>query len=141
MPLAMSSPVFWGGVPFAVSAFFETSCPVNMAAAHAQRDVGFIAVSATGQKSPVVWLTSGPGDASAPHLARYGTSRLLASWSEGTDAKLSVLSAAGAVLEGPITASVGVAERDAFGRWPSGDVGWAEGAGAALHVSRLRFCP
>ena len=105
------------------------------------RDVGFIAVSATGQKSPVVWLTSGPGDAAAPHLARYGTSQLLASWREGTDAKLAVLNAAGAVLEGPISASVGVAERDDFGRWPSGDVGFAEGAGAALHVSRVRFCP
>ena len=105
------------------------------------RDVGFIAVSAQGQKSPVVWLASGAGDEAAPHLARYGTSQLLASWREGADSKLAVLSAAGAVLEGPITASVGVAERDDVGRWPSGDVGWAEGAGAALHVSRVRFCP
>lgn len=104
------------------------------------RDVGFIAINAQGTKSPVVWLTSGTGDESAPHLARYGTSQLLASWREGADSKLAVLSASGAVLEGPVTASVGLADRDDFSRWPSGDVGWAEGAGASLRVSRVRYC-
>ncbi len=105
------------------------------------RDVGFIAVSAGGQKSAVVWLTGGTGDETAPHLARYGSTQFLASWREGADAKLAVVSAAGAVVEGPVTANVGVAERDDFGRWPSGDVGWAEGAGASLRVSRVRSCP
>ena len=101
------------------------------------RDVGFIALDAQLRKSPVVWLTGGTGDESAPHLARYGASQLLASWREGADTKLAVLSPAGAVVEGPITAPVGVADRDDFARWPAGEVGWAEGAGNALHVSRL----
>lgn len=104
------------------------------------RDVGFIALSAQRQKSPVVWVTSGSGDETAPHLAPYGSSRLLASWQEGSAAKLAVLDAAGAVVEGPVTAAVTVADRDDFGRWPTGDVGWAAGAGASLRVSKLRFC-
>ncbi len=104
------------------------------------RDVGFIAIDAQQRKSPVVWLTGGTGDESAPHLARYGAGKLLASWKDGSDAKLAVLSAAGAVLEGPVTAPVGVADRDDFTRWPSGDVGWAEGAGSVLHVTRVRAC-
>lgn len=106
----------------------------------ASRDVGFIALDAQQRKSPVVWLTTGAGDESAPHLARYGASQLLASWREGADSKLAVLSAAGAVMEGPVTAAVGVADRDDFARWPGGDVGWAEGAGGSLRVSRVRAC-
>ncbi len=82
----------------------------------------------------------GSGDESAPHLARYGAQRLLASWREGTDSKLAVLSAAGAVLEGPVTAAVQVADRDDFARWPSGEVGWAAGGGNSLQVSRVRSC-
>ena len=104
------------------------------------RDVGFIAIDSQQRKSPVVWLTGGAGDESASHLARYGADRLLASWKEGADSKLAVLSAAGAVVEGPVTAPVRVADRDDFTRWPSGDVGWAEGAGNALHVTRVRAC-
>lgn len=104
------------------------------------RDVGFIAIDAQQRKSPVVWLTGGTGDESAPHLARYGTGQLLASWKEGSDSKLAVLSTAGAILEGPLTVPVAVADRDDFARWPSGDVGWASGAGSALRVSRVRAC-
>ncbi|MDP1822335.1 MAG: hypothetical protein Q8L48_03805 [Archangium sp.] len=106
----------------------------------ASRDVGFIAIDAQQRKSPVVWLTSAAGDESAPHLARYGAGGLLASWREGSASKLAVLSPAGVVVEGPITAPVGVADRDDFTRWPSGDVGWAEGAGRMLRVSRVRAC-
>jgi hypothetical protein len=107
----------------------------------ASRDVGFIAIDAQQRKSPVVWLTSAAGDESAPHLARYGAGQLLASWREGADSKLAVLSPAGAIVEGPVTAPVQVADRDDFARWPSGDVGWAEGGGNALRVTRVRACP
>jgi hypothetical protein len=104
------------------------------------RDVGFIALDAQLRKSAVVWLTGGSGDESAPHLARYGAQKLLASWREGADTKLAVLSAAGAVLEGPVSATVQVADRDDFARFPSGDVGWAAGGGNSLQVSRVRSC-
>lgn len=104
------------------------------------RDVGFIALDAQLRKGPTVWLTSAAGDESTPHLARYGAQHLLASWREGADSKLAVVSAAGVVVEGPVTAPVGLAERDDFGRWPGGDVGWAEGAGSSLRVSRVRAC-
>lgn len=104
------------------------------------RDVGFIALDAQLRKSPVVWLTGGTGGETAPHLARYGQSQLLASWREGSDTRLAVLSAAGAVLEGPVTAAVQVADRDDFARYPSGDVGWASGGGSRLQVTRVRSC-
>lgn len=106
----------------------------------ASRDVGFIALDAQLRKSATVWLTSAAGDESTPHLARYGAQHLLASWREGADSKLAVVSAAGVIVEGPVTAPVGLAERDDFGRWPGGDVGWAEGAGGSLRVSRVRAC-
>lgn len=93
------------------------------------RDVGFIAFDAQLRKSPTVWLTSAAGDESTPHLARYGAQQLLASWRDGADSKLAVVSAAGVIVEGPVTAPVGLAERDDFGRWPGGDVGWAEERG------------
>ena len=62
------------------------------------------------------------------------------SWREGSGDKVAVLSAAGAFLEGPLTASVGLADRDDFAQLPGGDVGWAEGAGGALRISRVRWC-
>lgn len=104
------------------------------------RDVGFLAW--TGQPSPagVVWLAAGAADESEPHLARYGSDRLLASWREGGAERLAVLSAAGAVLEGPAPAEVGLAERDDFATFPSGDVAWARGVGPRLEVRRVRAC-
>ena len=106
----------------------------------ASRDVGFIAFDAQLRKSAVVWLTSGAGDESVSHLARYGRGQFLVSWREGADDKLAVLSAAGAVVEGPLTAPVGLADRDDFAQFPGGDVGWAEGAGGSLRISRVRWC-
>ena len=104
------------------------------------RDVAFRTISSQGTPGPVVWLAMGAGDERAPHLARYGADRLLASWVEGGDSKLAVLSAAGVVLEGPVTASVAVDVRDDFARYPGGDVGWASGGGGQLQVSRIRSC-
>jgi hypothetical protein len=106
----------------------------------ASRDVGFIAFDAQLRKSAVVWLTSAAGDETVSHLARYGTGQFLVSWKEGADDKLAVLSAAGAFVEGPISAAVGLADRDDFAQLPGGDVGWAEGAGSGLRISRVRSC-
>lgn len=101
------------------------------------RDVGFLTITASRQKGPTVWLTS--SEASGPNLARYGD-RLLAAWHEGGAQKLAVLSPAGAVLEGPVTAGGGWTARDDFATWPSGHVGWAQGSGSRLIVTRVRHC-
>jgi hypothetical protein len=99
----------------------------------AHRDVGFVTITAQRQKGGVVWLTS--SEASGPNLARYGE-HLLAAWHEGGSQKLAVVSAAGAILEGPVTAG----GRDDFASWPEGHVGWAQGSGQSLTVTRVRHC-
>lgn len=112
----------------------------STAEGRASRDVAFRTISAQGTPGPVTWLAMGPGDERAPHLARYGADRLLASWVDGGDSKLAVLSATGAVLEGPVTASVAVDQRDDFAAYPGGDVGFATGGGGTLQLTRVRAC-
>jgi hypothetical protein len=106
------------------------------------RDVGFIKLTASGTKEPTVWLTSASAasDESAPTLARYGAGKLLATWREAGGSKLAVLSADGAVLEGPVALAAGWTERDDFATWDSGHVGWATGAGSTLEVTQVRAC-
>jgi len=105
-------------------------------------DVGLVRIAPDGTPGSPVFITDTSGtDETGAHLARYGEN-FLAGWIEGAAHVLTVVSASGGAVEGPVPIDAQFAEKDDFITWPGGDVGWAYAWGdmTQLRIVRVSLC-
>ncbi len=120
------------------------------AAAHGQgsysastmnQDVGFASIGADKTPGAVVWLTTTTGNEANATIAKWIDDQYVVGWSSAGTYQLARVSAAGAILEGPLTITAKWGERDdPFRSRPNGDVTWAwfDAPGATtLNLARL----
>ncbi len=113
------------------------------------QDIGFVAIDASLQPGPVVWLTDTPGNEDDAAAARWQPSddsaeQYVVGWHGDGTHWLGRVDPAGAFLEGPVDLA-GVAawgkRDDPFRAHTNGDVGWSwfdEPGSTTLHVARLK---
>lgn len=113
------------------------------------QDIGFVAIDASLQPGPVVWLTDTPGDEDDAAISRWqpsddGSEQYVVGWHADGTHWLGRVDGAGAFLEGPIDLAGAAAwgkRDDPFRAHGSGDVSWSwfDSAGSTtLHVARLK---
>jgi hypothetical protein len=112
------------------------------------QDIGFASIAASQSPGAVTWLTTTPGNEANASIATWAPSgddseQYVVGWADASTAQLAVVSAAGAITEGPydVTATAHWGERDdPFRTALNGDVEWAwfDSAGAtSFHLARV----
>lgn len=113
------------------------------------QDIGFVAIDASLQPGPVVWLTTTPGNEDDAAAARWqpsddGAEQYVVGWHGDDTHWLARVDPSGAFLEGPVDLA-GLAawgkRDDPFRAHVNGDVAWSwfDAAGSTtLHVARLK---
>ncbi len=99
------------------------------------RDVALVKVGDPTKR----WLTQAT-DASAPHLAAFGTG-MLAGWRVGNTSTIQRLDAQGNAVGTPENVSTTpFGEGDDFLAWPGGDAGWIAETNGGLKLARVGAC-